>query len=203
LMLPALTVGVSKDVFYLSSWMPSIISTSLDKYSYISSKNQSIFSMFLRFFSPTSYNIQIFSLSFDQVLCYGRMAALLIYAAVFIPGKSKQGNMIIDFAILMVCMSLFNPNGWLLNFVSLFLAYMLLIQYLVSIKGRDRFLLFSLIAAFILTNIMARDAFGKASENFGCEYSFTTWGALIIYAALLKLKFSKQLSLTLKPAGVL
>ena len=143
--------------------------------------------MFLRFFSPTQYDVQILSLNFDQVLYYGRIAALLMYLVVFIPGKSREK--VIDFAMLMVCMSLFNPNAWLLNFISLLLPVMLLIQHMVAIKGKDKFILFLLIAAFILTNLMSKDMLGKASENLGCVYSYTTFGALIIYTALLKLKF--------------
>ena len=193
LIVPALVVGFSKNLFYLSAWGPSIITTSLDHFSYIDSKNQSIFSMFLRFLSPTSYNVHIFFFSFDDALNFGRIAAVILYLAVFIPGKLKPRDMVIDSAVLMICMSLFNPNGWVLSFVSLGLPCMLLIQYLFAIKGKDRFVLFLLITTFILTNIMSRDLLGKGAEAFGCAYSFTTLGGLLIYMALLKLKFSKIL----------
>ena len=189
LLLPALVVGFEKNVLYLSSWFPSIIATSLDKLSYMDLKNQSIYSMLLRFFSPTSYHVQILSLSFEHVLFYGRVVALLMYLAAFIPGRSRQGDMAINSAIFLICISLFNPNAWMLNFVSLVLAYMLLIQYSMMVKWKDRFVLFSLMAAFILTNITSQGILGIAAENLGCAYSFTTLGALVLYTALLKLKF--------------
>ncbi len=192
LLIPALIVGLQKDLLYLSSWIPSIVSTSLDQFSYIDNKNQSIYSMFLRFFSPTIYHVNFLSISFDQALFYGRLAVLFIYLAVFIPGKSRSTQSAIDMALLMVCMSLFNPNGWMLNFVSLIPSFVLLIQYTVMNKAKDKFILFSLIAAFVLINITSQSLAGRSVENFGCNYSFTAWGGLIIYAALLKLKFSPK-----------
>ena len=189
LMLPALVVGAQKEMFYLLSWFPSIISTSLDKFSYIYSRNQSIFSAFIRFLSPTECNVQFFSLSFDQALFYGRMAGLFIYLFVLLPGISKERDRVIDFSLLLICLSLFNPNGWDLNFVSLLLPIMLLVQYLVSVRGRDLFILVSLITAFLSLNIMSKDILGEAAVNYGYAHSFTTFGALIIYVSLLKLKF--------------
>jgi len=189
LALPALVIGISKDLFYLSSWIPSIMSTSLDIDSYTGSRNQSIYSMFLRFFSSTQYHVQFFSLSFHQALFYGRMAALLLYVVVFIPGTSRPRDRIVDFSLLMICMSLFNPNAWEFNFISLFLGYMVLVQHSISTGLKDRFILFSLMAAIFLTNITSRDILGRAFEEFEYAYSFTTIGALVMYAALLKLKF--------------
>lgn len=190
LLVPALVVGLEKEYSYLSSWIPSIISTSLDKFSYIDFKNQSIYSMLLRFFLPQPYDDNLSSPLFNNILHGSYLTAVLIYLAIFIPGKSKPRGMIIDFAILMICISLFNPNAWMLNFVSLILSYMLLIQHTVAGKGKEKFILGAIILAFILTNIMSKDMFGKSSQDFGCMYSFTTLGSLVIYAALMKLKFS-------------
>ncbi len=191
LLLPAILVGIEKNALYLSSWVPSIISTSLDKFSYMDSKNQSIFSVFVRFLSPTYFNVQVLSLSFDQALFAGRIAALLLYLPVFISGKN-QGQLAINGAILLICMSLFNPNGWLLNFVSLVLSYMLLIHHLWVTRAKDKIIVIALVFAFIATNFMSKDFLGKAAEDLGCAYSFTAFGALAIYAALLKLKFSSE-----------
>ena len=188
-LLPALAVGFHQNWFYLMAWIPSIVSNSLDQFSYLVSKNQSIFSLFIRFFSPTYYKIQLLNLSFGQALNLGRLAALVLFVVIFIPGKLKSRDWIIDAATLMLCMSIFNPNAWPLNFVSLFLACTLLIRYLVFVKGRDWLLLAMLIAAFIFSNFTSRDFMGRATENFGLMYSFTTIGALLIYAALVKLKF--------------
>ena len=194
LLLPALVVGLQKNVLYLSSWIPSIISTSFDKLSFIDSKNQSIYSMLLRFLSQTQFNVQVLPLSFGQVLLLGKLVALLMFLVALIPGRSKPRDAAVNSALLMACMSLFNPNGWMLNFVSLVPAYMLLIHATVVNKGKDKYILLSLIAAFILTNITSKDLTGVSAENLGCIYSFTTLGALIIYSALLKLKFSRSVS---------
>jgi len=191
LVLPALGVGWEKNIFYLSSWLPSIISTSLDQYSYLYSKNQSIYSLFIRFFSWSQYHVNVTAFDFNQALMLGRLAAFLLYAMVFMPGPAKPKEWGIDIAMLLICMALFNPNGWMVNFVSLIFPFMLLVQYLIVVKGRDWFVLFLLIAGVFLINIMSKDFTGKTSENLGCAYSFTTFGALCIYVALLKLKFLK------------
>jgi len=183
LALPALAVGFQKEIFYLTSWYPSITATSFDAVSYVIPKNQSIFSMVLRLLIPAT------SLSFERALQYGFITALLMYAVVFIPGKSKPRDMITDSALLMICMTLFNPNAWMLNFVSLILPYMLLIQYTVAVRGKDRFVLISLITAYVLTNVTSREFFGVSFEHFGSACSLTTIGSLVLYVSLLKFKF--------------
>jgi len=192
LLLPMVVVGLHRDISYLFSWIPSIIATSLDKFSYIDFKNQSIFSMLIRYLSPTRFNVQVASLSFDQAFLLGHIAALLMFLVILVPGRDKSRDTAINSALLMICLALFNPNSWMINFVSLIPAYMLLIQYTVVGRAKDKFVLLALIAAFISTNLMSRDIFGKLSENFGCYYSFTTFGALLLYTVLLKLKFSRE-----------
>ncbi|MEI7998926.1 MAG: glycosyltransferase family 87 protein [Candidatus Omnitrophota bacterium] len=203
LALPSVMVGVSKEVSYLSSWLPSIIGTSLDTQSYLDHKNQSLFSMILRFFSVTKYNVHILSLSFHQALLVGYGLALLLYLVAFIPTKRGLRNSVIDYALLIICTALFNPNGWLFNFVSLLLPYMLLICYAFMAKTKDRYVLLSLIAAFVVPNLMCKDFVGKNLETFGQVYSFTTIGALILFAALIKLKFFTKATtkLDFKQAG--
>ncbi len=189
LLLPAVWVGWSKNMAYLSSWIPSIIGTSLDTFSYTNYKNQSIISMVLRLFSPTEYHLQIMSLSFNQALILGYAAALALYAVVFIPGRLPSWDRKINYALLFICLPLFNPNAWLINFVALAVPFMFLIRYAFCALRRDWLVILGTALVSVMINLIGRDVTGKDLEAFVGLYSFTTWGSLILFAVLVKLKF--------------
>ena len=192
LLLPALAVGIQKETAYLSSWIPSIIETSLDKKSFTDTENQSLISMAIRFFSDSEKGINVMRLTFAQGKSLGCAFAACLYVLVLIPPFGKQRDQRMDYALLFSFLPLFNPNGWLVNFVALAVPYSLLIGYLIEIKWKDRFVVICVFAGFVLTALMAHDIVGKHAETRAELLSNVTIGALYLVAALLKLKFGRM-----------
>jgi hypothetical protein len=180
LLLPALLVGFEKELSLLRAWIPSIISTSLDHNSYTDYKNQSIFSMILRFCSPTEYGNQFIALSYGQSMHGAYFMALLFYAAAFIPSPQNPDSRAIDVLLIIICTILFNPNCWMTNFVALAAPFVFLLQYTVFNKGKDWLEIFSLIAANVLINFISFTAY---------IYSLATLGAIVLFLALVIIKF--------------
>lgn len=188
LLLPALFIGMERNTAYVMTWIPSIIQTSLDQGSYFDYKNQSIYSMVLQFFSDSGYGINVLSLAFDKALLLGRSLALALYALAFLPRRGGRDSKI-DYAILFICMALFNPNAWMVNFVSLIPAYILLLGYLWKNRVADKFVLVLVILGFVVSVGMAEDIAGNNIQNLGETFSNVTFGSLLILGALCRMKF--------------
>jgi len=190
LMLPSLVVGLHENFSYLTSWIPSIIATSLDHGSYIDCKNQSIFSMVLRFFSPTQYNSQLISLSFIHAMRVAYVLAFLLYVVALIPVKKGTNRLVIDFILIFICMILFNPNAWMTNFMGLVMPFLFLIQYSMVQRPRPWLVVAVVVMACVLINITSQSLVGADMERSGNIYSLTTMGALVLFMALAWIKFS-------------
>jgi hypothetical protein len=189
LSIPALAVGVHKEIAYLLSWIPSIMETSLDMLSYTDTKNQALFSMVIRFFSDCGQGVNVLHLTFEQGKALGYALAAFLYLSVFIPPKGKLRDQKLDYALLFCFLPLFNPNGWILNFVALVVPYMFLIAYLIEVKWKDLFVAACVVAGFMATSLMAQDVVGNDMQNRGELFSNVTIGTLLLVIALLKLKF--------------
>ncbi len=189
LLLPALGVGIQKNTAYLASWFPSIISTSLGNGPYYNPTDQSIFSLVLRFTS-TSYQVNFVDLGFRWSMRIAYALSFLLYLLVLLPRKGK-GVFKIDCALLFIFMSLFNPNAWLHNFVSLIFPYLFLIHYLIRVKLKDTFVLVCLILSFASASWFSRSLVGNKLELFSEQVSCVAIAAFFLIGALVKLKFSK------------
>ena len=189
LVLPALYAGWDTAVRYLGSWLPSIISTSLDHASYFDFKNQSLISMILRTLSPSELGVNILSLDFRAALMLAYAACILLYCLALIPA-GKKDTRLVDAGLLFAFMPLFNPNGWMLNFSALAFPYILLLNHLRLTRWRDRFVLACVALSFVFTSVLNQEVAGDTVENFAEAHSFVTIGALLVVVALLKLKFS-------------
>ena len=128
-------------------------------------------------------------MSFRQAQAAGYAAALVLYGVALAPGRTRPGDTRIDYALLFICLPLFNPNSWMLNFVALAVPYILLIGYLIEVKGKDMFVAACVIGAVLATVVMAQDIVGNDLENLGEAFSNVTFGTLLLFAALVKLKF--------------
>jgi len=189
LSIPALAVGVQKEITYISTWIPSIMETSLDKRSYMDVKNQSLISMAIRFFSECGLSINIAYLTFQQGKILGYALAAFLYSLTLIPSFGKPRDQRIDYALLFSFLPLFNPNGWELNFVALAVPCMLLIGYLIEVKGKDLFVAGCVVTGFMATFLINRDIVGNRTQFFAELFSNVTIGTLLLVVALLKLKF--------------
>jgi len=190
LSLPALYVGIKTNIAYLNSWIPSIINTSLDSGSYYNSKNQSIMSFFLRFASNSDYHVNLIDFGFHHAMLIAYVVSALLYFLILLPKKGKDSSRE-DYALLFICMPLFNPNGWMLNFVSLIFPYLFLSYYLIKVKLKDFFVLACVILSYIFVSLFSRTLMGTVFEQSTEAFSFVSIGALFLFAAIIKLKFFK------------
>src|ERR1035441_4432918 len=157
--------------------------------SYVDTKNQSLISMTIRFFSDCGVGVNVVGLTFEQGKILGYALAAFLYVFVLIPPFGKPRDQRIDYALLFCFLPLFNPNGWMTNFVALAVSYMFLIGYLIEKEWKDFFVAACVVAGFIATSLIARDIIGNDLEARGEFLSNVSIGALLLVVALLKLKF--------------
>ena len=189
LLLPALVVGIQKNIAYLTSWFPSIISTSLDSGSYYNPSNQSIFSVVLRSTSSIFYGNSV-DFFFRWSMWIACAISFLLYLLVLLSKKGKD-TFKIDCALLFIFMALFNPNAWLLDFVSLIFPCLFLTYYLIKVKLKDVFVLVSFILSFVFLFWFSRTLVGYKLQFFAKQISCVAIAAFFLIGALVKLKFSE------------
>jgi hypothetical protein len=192
-LLPAFVVGWDREVFYLQKWLPSISETSLDHGSWYDYKNQSLYSAVLRYFTKdATYGPRWTGLSFEQGLGLSVLLGGLIYILVLLKGRNVPEQPKLDWSILFLCMALFNPNAWMMNFVVFFFVYMYLMDYLFRVRFKDKITVGLMLLAFVLTSWTSESLVGNDLENLFEELSFVTLGALILIICLVRLKFGHQ-----------
>ncbi len=189
-LIPAVYVGVNTHIEYLKKWFPSITSTSLDKGSWYDYKNQSIYSLVLRFFSAASpYKISVANLTFDQSMAISFFLVTIIYSLIIFP-KTKDGFYNpVEYSLLFICTALFNPNAWMHNFVIHIFVYMTLFYYLIRVNFKDKISLTGVVVSFVLMSLMSESIVGNSLENISEELSCVTIGTMILVFVLLRLKF--------------
>lgn len=194
-LLPSLYVGLNKEVGYLTQWLPSISSTSLDKGSWTDYKNQSLYSFILRTFMKDSpYDPVMHSLSFwsfHNTLIVSIVLGVLIYVAMIFPRPEPSSRLdIIEYAMLFVGMALFNPNAWAFNYALIVVAYMVVVYYFLKNK-LDYRALFLTACVFILTSIGSQSVVGRNLQYKFEVFSLVTIGAVIMVFTLYGLKYRK------------
>ncbi|MCB9747389.1 MAG: DUF2029 domain-containing protein [Candidatus Omnitrophica bacterium] len=185
---PAVYVGFDVNLAYLKNWLPFISDASFDQGSWFDTKNQSIYSLFLRILTGISG-----AMSFQYMLLIGIFFGACIYLSAVAPLSKGENSYFIECSILMVCLALFNPNAWMHNYVVLVFAYMLFIYYHMKTKFQDKIGLGLMILSFVLTSWVSETMIGEKGEEFFEMYSNVTIGALILVVALLRIKYNKFL----------
>jgi len=190
--LPAVYVGVGQQAQYLKNWMPFITKTSLDKGSYTDYKNQSIYSMFLRYLTKEHpYKISFANFKFQQAYIMAMLFAFVLYVLILIPKGNVQSLLLEDYGLLLLCMAIFNPNAWMLNFVVFLFTYIFLMYYLIKVSFKDKLTLVLMIMAFALTSWASESIVGNNLENLFEELSSVTIGALMLIFVLLRIKYQQ------------
>ncbi|MCF7916917.1 MAG: DUF2029 domain-containing protein [Candidatus Omnitrophica bacterium] len=190
--LPALYLGIDKQIDYTKSWLPFISDTSLDKGSFYSYKNQSIYSLVLRYFTKgSSYGVSLADFSFYQGLLIALGIAAIIYLLILIPsGKSKKLN-VVDYSLLFLSTALFNPNAWMHNFIVFIFAYLVVIYYLIKVDFKDRLTVALVFISFLLASAGSESIVGDNLETLLEQFSSVAVGTLILMVVLFRLKFKK------------
>ena len=103
----------------------------------------------------------------------------------------KAGNNLgkIDISLFLICAALFNPNAWMHNFIFLTFAYMVSLLYLYRVKVVDKTVIFLIALSFILHSLTNSFLARSWSGNWFEIFSFVNFGAIILFIALLKIKF--------------
>ncbi len=197
--IPAVYVGIGRQVAYLKSWLPYIVQTSLDKGSLFDSKNQSLYSMLFRFLAEGTHfgdKIRIAALTFDQVMAAGVLVCAVIYLLILwpVPGRKKDQKKldVPDYALLILGISLFNPNAWTFNYITTLVAAMVVVYYLIKNNFKDKLTLGFFSLAFLLANFGSRSIVGKPLSAWADTLSLVTMSALILLFILFKLKFRAE-----------
>jgi len=192
-LLPAIYLGVDLQWEYLSKWIPSILGNSFDPVSWYHYKNQSIFSMALRLFTVgTTEALPFAQFGTPGAMRIGIIISIFIYILILYPKKSHK-NHLLDYALLLLCMAIFNPNAWMMNFVNLIFAYVLLMYYLIKVRFKDFLTLGLVIVSFMLTSWASESIVGNDIEILLERYSSVTFGTLLVIFALLRLKYKNLL----------
>jgi len=194
MILPLVYTGMEKYIAYTKSWLPSIVATSLDHGSLIDYKNQSLYSMILRFFCEESpYKVRLMSLTFQSAMKISTIACFALYLLALYPLCKNRKEQLIDTAMLLICMALFNPNAWMINFVMLTFAYMLILYLFLKDKRLSALIIF--VIAFLLGSFAGESVVGNNLENFMEEVSSVTLSSLVLFFYLLYLKIDQFLIL--------
>jgi hypothetical protein len=190
-LLPAMHVGLTTEAQYLKKWLPFISETSLDKGSWYDSKNQSLYSFILRLFGQDAAYKPLAKLTFKQAVALSFFIGAVIYLLIIMPKKSSDFANPVDYALLFLCMALFNPNAWLANFVFFIFAYMVIAYHLIKVKYKDRATLVLMVLSFIVSSWVSESMVGDKLQNYFEALSTVTIAALILVVVLLRLKFKK------------
>jgi len=186
-LLPGIFFGAKTNFHYLKDWFPYITSTSLDSGSLVDSKNYSLWTLIRRIIPGISANWAIISI----ILVFGVVVVLFS-----IKGKGRQSNPqmnefydCIDYGMVFLAMALFNPNAWLHNFVVVIFPYMIVMYYLFICNFKDKIVLALLALSFIFFSLVSESLVGDRMQNMLECCSVVTWGTLLLFAALFKIKF--------------
>jgi len=190
--IPALHVGVNQEATYLKKWLPFISETSLDKGSWYDPKNQALYSFVLRIIGEDSPFRPIAVLTFGQGLAIALLWGAVLYLSILIKTKRQQDTSSIDYALLFLCMALFNPNAWLANFVVFVFAYMVIVYHIIRTRYKDKCSLVLMVLSFIISSWFSESMVGDNLQKFFESLSTVTIGALLLVFILLRLKFSPK-----------
>ncbi|MDP8265779.1 MAG: glycosyltransferase family 87 protein [Candidatus Aceula meridiana] len=194
MVLPLIYTGAEKYLAYTKDWLPSIVSTSLDHGSLIDYKNQSLYSIILRFFCEESpYKIKLMNLTFQSTMRLSTIACFVLYLFALYPLCKNRKEQLLDTAMLLICMALFNPNAWMINFVSLTFAYMLILYLFIQNKKLSALIIF--VIAFLLGSFFGESVVGNDLENFMEEASSVTLSSLVLFFYLFYLKINQFIEL--------
>lgn len=95
-----------------------------------------------------------------------------------------------DISLISICAGLFNPNAWKNFFIWILPAYATVIFYLMEKRWKDKLVLVLVSLSFLLCTLTAEDVVKSFAGDYFEIYSSITIGALILFLAIVKLKFS-------------
>lgn len=205
LLLPAAFIGFKANLTYLKGLGQQLFhSTILDQATLLANKNQSLLSGILRMFSPCAYYFpNAPKMPFEHLWVTEKnlrlifaASAILLYTLILLPAKRKiRGTPLsynIDFSLLFICVTFFNLNAWVHTYIFLAMAYFVITDYLLKCNFKDKIVLASWVISATLNNLLTPALLGKPLMDKIYYYSPFTIGGLLVFLALLKIKFSRS-----------
>jgi hypothetical protein len=191
-LLPVIKTGWNDFINLNKEWISFLFPSSLDNYSTTCFPNQSLLACLNRFLSRDSiYSINFAHLTRGTVYLIFYMLALILYLVSIIPGRNKRYFMY-DISLISICAGLFNPNAWKNFFIWILPAYATVIFYLMEKKSKDKMVLILGIISFALCTLTAEDLVKGFAGDYFEIYSSITIGALLLFLALTKIKFTGE-----------
>ncbi|MGB2697050.1 MAG: glycosyltransferase family 87 protein [Candidatus Zixiibacteriota bacterium] len=195
---PSLVYGIGGNIALLKDWygFMSLSSPPL----LANDMNQSIFGMFYRFLTPSAYQVNFVSLNpgLVNIMIYMIVVGAYVYL-LFLNRFSRKAQSsllhckeIVEYSFLLIFMSLFSPLGWIQNFSSLVLAFMVLVYYTLKTSFKDKLVNTLLIFSFILSSAINYETVGRRLNDLSLYYSFIAIGIILIPIALSKLRLSRM-----------
>ena len=206
LLLPSLFIGSKTNISYLKNMVSFLTnSTILEKTTILDPKNQSLLSLFHRLFSYRAllnhFHIppmpfQSLKLSDASINLIFISAATVIYLiALYRPRKiylSESAYNNIDYALLLICVALFNLNAWMHNYILLTPGYFVLAYYLIKIGFKDKLVLTLCLFSYLLNIMTIKSILGETLTYKIYFYSPFTISGMLVFLALLRIKFLKR-----------
>jgi hypothetical protein len=203
LLLPSFVIGLKTNILYLKNMVSFLTnSTILEKTTILDPKNQSLLSLFHRMFSyrvlrdhfyipPMPF--QSLKLSNASINLVFILAATVIYLTVLYRSKkiylNESENNNIDYALLLICVALFNLNAWMHNYILLTLGYFVIAYYLIKNRFKDKFALILCLISYLINIITTKSILGDTFAYKIYFYSPFTVNAVLVFFTLLKIKF--------------
>jgi len=204
--LPGFIIGMQPNFIYLKNLIPFLTkSTIFDEITILDPKNQSLLSAIRRLFVNCRATWHAPTMPFQSLNIGPNLAnlitlitAIFLYLGILLKPKNSHFKhnpnryLNIDYALLFICIILFNMNSWPANYILLCPAYFIIAHYLVKGQFKDRIMLGLLLVSYLLNLLTLKSVFGKIFPYKAHFYSPFTISALIIFGVLLGLKYSKK-----------
>jgi len=203
--LPGLVIGMRTNFTYLKDLLPFLTqSTIFDKITILDPKNQSLLSAIQRLFTNCIEWFHAPPMPFAglklgpmPIYTITLIAGILLYLGILIPpkkayfGANPTRYFNIDYALLFICVTLFNMNAWPANYILLTPGYFIVAYWVVKGHLKDKLLVTLLVGSWLLTIVTLKALIGNDLSNKTLFYSPFTLSGLLIFWALLRLKFAK------------
>ena len=190
LLLPAVYLGPQQNFTYLKNWLIVLRQTPFDYLYWY--KNQSLLASLIRFLTGNS-RASFLNLEANAVFILCAALSLTLFGLIFIFREknnaiSQSGfSYLKEVSLIVILMIIFSPLAWKHTFVHLIIAHLVLLYYAIYINPQDKPTRIFLTGSFILNTVLNPELtkpFAQAIQ----EYSSVTLGALLLYAALLRIQ---------------
>lgn len=190
--LPGLFLGFKYNSFLQKSFLPFLCKTSLDFNSMSTHENQSLIAMLIRYCSSFSeYSVNFLKLNMFHLGILIGAAATFLYTLILYPSTKFKNNYqfleVVNYAMLFICVALFNPNGWIHAFIFLTFPYLVALYYLFKVRHRDK-VVWSMVLVSAILGSWPESLFLPSIKDSVDIYSLLTIGSIILFFALIKIK---------------